>query len=487
MTKEDFIKFASQGNSRVSVNKIIEDFDKNPLQVYKILNNKNSFLFESGSNKGKWSRYSIIGTQSKEIIKVQDNIITYINDDHTKEIESKDPLGWIEKFYAENKVSNLPKNVPFSGGLVGYFGYETISFIEEKLKNKKKDSLGVPDIFLFVCNEIIIFDNLKKCIHIIVNTKTNEENSYENSISRIDKIEKLICKKNKIPPSEKNLGKDEFTSSFKKENFMSAVNKTKEYISDGDVMQVVLSQRLTKKFEGNPIDMYEALRDMNPSPYMYFLDMDGFQIIGSSPEILVKLEDKKVTVRPIAGTRPRGQDELEDLTNEKDLLKDPKEIAEHLMLIDLGRNDIGRISKVGTVKLTEKMIIERYSHVMHIVSNVTGEIEDDTKPLDILRATFPAGTVSGAPKIRAMEIINELEPLKRGIYSGAIGYLSWTGDLDTALSIRTAVIKDSLIHVQAGAGIVYDSVPETEWEETMNKAMALLKASEKVNISNEDT
>ena len=486
MTKEDFIKFASQGNSRVSVNKVIKDFDKNPLQVYKILNNKNSFLFESGSNKGKWSRYSIIGTQSKEIIKVQDNIITYINDDHTKEIESKDPLGWIEKFYAENKVSNLPKDVPFSGGLVGYFGYETISLIEEKLKNKKKDSLGVPDIFLFVCNEIIIFDNLKKCIHIIVNTKTNEENSYENSISRIDEIEKLICKKNKIPPSEKNLGKDEFTSSFKKENFMSAVNKTKEYISDGDVMQVVLSQRLTKKFEGNPIDMYEALRDMNPSPYMYFLDMDGFQIIGSSPEILVKLEDKKVTVRPIAGTRPRGQDELEDLTNEKDLLKDPKEIAEHLMLIDLGRNDIGRISKVGTVKLTEKMIIERYSHVMHIVSNVTGEIEDDTKPLDILRATFPAGTVSGAPKIRAMEIINELEPLKRGIYSGAIGYLSWTGDLDTALSIRTAVIKDNLIHVQAGAGIVYDSVPETEWEETMNKAMALLKASEKVNISNED-
>ena len=486
MTKEDFIKFASQGNSRVSVNKIIKDFDKNPLQVYKILNNKNAFLFESGSNKGKWSRYSIIGTQSKEIIKVQDNIITYINDGHTKEIESKDPLGWIEKFYAENKVSNLPKDVPFSGGLVGYFGYETISLIEEKLKNKKKDSLGVPDIFLFVCNEIIIFDNLKKCIHIIVNTKTNEENSYENSISRIDEIEKLICKKNKIPPSEKNLGKDEFTSSFKKENFMSAVNKTKEYISDGDVMQVVLSQRLTKKFEGNPIDMYEALRDMNPSPYMYFLDMDGFQIIGSSPEILVKLEDKKVTVRPIAGTRPRGQDELEDLTNEKDLLKDPKEIAEHLMLIDLGRNDIGRISKVGTVKLTEKMIIERYSHVMHIVSNVTGEIEDDTKPLDILRATFPAGTVSGAPKIRAMEIINELEPLKRGIYSGAIGYLSWTGDLDTALSIRTAVIKDNLIHVQAGAGIVYDSVPETEWEETMNKAMALLKASEKVNISNED-
>ena len=233
--------------------------------------------------------------------------------------------------------------------------------------------------------------------------------------------------------------------------------------------------------------MYEVLRDMNPSPYMYFLNMDEFQIIGSSPELLVKLEDKKVTVRPIAGTRPRGKTETEDVSNEKDLLNDPKELAEHLMLIDLGRNDIGRISKVGSVQLTDKMIIERYSHVMHIVSNVTGEIAEETKPLDVLRATFPAGTVSGAPKIRAMEIINELEPLKRGIYSGAIGYLSWTGDLDTALSIRTAVIKDNLIHVQAGAGIVYDSVPEKEWEETMNKAMALLKASEKVNVSSEDT
>ena len=302
----------------------------------------------------------------------------------------------------------------------------------------------------------------------------------------MDEIEKLIYKKERISSSEKILDKSEFTSSFKKENFMNAVNKTKEYIAAGDVMQVVLSQRLTKNFNGDPIDMYEALRDMNPSPYMYFLDMDGFQIIGSSPEILVKLEDKKVTVRPIAGTRPRGASEAEDSQNEKNLLNDPKELAEHLMLIDLGRNDIGRISKVGSVELTEKMIIERYSHVMHIVSNVDGTVNDNTKPLDVLRATFPAGTVSGAPKIRAMEIINELEPLKRGIYSGAIGYLSWTGDLDTALSIRTAVIKDNLIHVQAGAGIVYDSVPETEWEETMNKAMALLKASEKANASNED-
>ena len=395
-------------------------------------------------------------------------------------------IDWIEKFYTENQVSNLPEGVPFSGGLVGYFGYETIKFIEKKLDTRKKDSLNVPDIFLFVCNEIIIFDNLENSVQIIINAKTDQEDSYEKSIFRMDEIEKLIYKKEKISSSNNILDKSEFTSSFKKENFMNAVNKTKEYIAAGDVMQVVLSQRLTKKFNGNPIDMYEALRDMNPSPYMYFLDMDGFQIIGSSPEILVKLEDKKVTVRPIAGTRPRGSSEAEDLQNEKDLLNDPKELAEHLMLIDLGRNDIGRISKVGSVELTEKMIIERYSHVMHIVSNVDGAVKDNTKPLDVLRATFPAGTVSGAPKIRAMEIINELEPLKRGIYSGAIGYLSWTGDLDTALSIRTAVIKDNLIHVQAGAGIVYDSVPETEWEETMNKAMALLKASEKANASNED-
>ena len=486
MLKEEFIKLANQGNARVSLNKKIQDFKKSPLQTYKNLDNKNSFLFESGSNKGKWSRYSIIGTQSSEMIKVKGNTVFYINEDKIEEIKTNNPLEWIEDFYSKNQVKNLPKNIPFSGGLVGYFGYETIQFIEKKLDIEKIDALNVPDIFLFVCNEIIIFDNLDNCIQIIVNAKTDKENSYEESISRIEEVEKLINEKKTINLKNKSLNKNDFTSSFKKENFMAAVDKTKQYISDGDVMQVVLSQRLSKKFEGNPIDMYEALRDMNPSPYMYYLDMDDFQIIGSSPEILVKLEDEKVTVRPIAGTRPRGKNEAEDIKNEKDLLCDPKELAEHLMLIDLGRNDIGKISKVGTVQLTEKMIIERYSHVMHIVSNVTGKIENTIKPLDILRATFPAGTVSGAPKIRAMEIINELEPLKRGIYSGAIGYLSWTGDLDTALSIRTAVIKDDFIHVQAGAGIVYDSVPETEWEETMNKAMALLKASEEVTISNED-
>ena len=486
MLKKDFIKIANQGNSRVSVSKIIKNFDGNPLQRYKKIQDANTFLFESGSNKGKWSRYSIIGTKSNEMIKVFGNKISYINNNQTEVIESDDPLQWIENFYNNNKVKNLPSDVPFSGGLVGYFGYETIKFIEKKLDIDKEDSLGVPDIFLFVCNEVIIFDNLENCIHIVINAKTDKETSYEDCNSRLSEIENLVHQEEPSEISKRYSDKSQFTSSFKKENFMKAVQKTKDYIANGDVMQVVLSQRLTKKFQGEPIDMYDALRDMNPSPYMYFLDMEDFQIIGSSPEILVKMEDDNITVRPIAGTRPRGITEAEDLQHEIDLLSDPKELAEHLMLIDLGRNDIGKISKVGSVELTEKMIVERYSHVMHIVSNVKGTIIDRTKPLDVLRATFPAGTVSGAPKIRAMEIINELEPLKRGIYSGAIGYLSWTGDLDTALSIRTAVIKDDLIHVQAGAGIVYDSVPETEWEETMNKAMALLKASEKANEPKED-
>lgn len=486
MLKTDFIKIANQGNPRVSVSKIIKNFDGNPLQIYKKIQDTNTFLFESGSNKGKWSRYSIIGTKSNEMIKVFGNKISYINNNQTEVIESDDPLQWIENFYNNNKVKNLPSDVPFSGGLVGYFGYETIKFIEKKLDIDKEDSLGVPDIFLFVCNEVIIFDNLENCIHIVINAKTDKKTSYEDCNTRLGEIENLIHQKEPHEISKKYPDKSQFTSSFKKENFMQAVRKTKDYIANGDVMQVVLSQRLTKKFQGEPIDMYDALREMNPSPYMYFLDMEDFQIIGSSPEILVKMEDDNITVRPIAGTRPRGITEAEDLQHEIDLLSDPKELAEHLMLIDLGRNDIGRISKVGSVELTEKMIVERYSHVMHIVSNVKGTIIDRTKPLDVLRATFPAGTVSGAPKIRAMEIINELEPLKRGIYSGAIGYLSWTGDLDTALSIRTAVIKDDLIHVQAGAGIVYDSVPETEWEETMNKAMALLKASEKANEPKED-
>jgi anthranilate synthase component 1 len=268
----------------------------------------------------------------------------------------------------------------------------------------------------------------------------------------------------------------DFISGFTEDGFKSAVDRARQYIIDGDIMQVVLSQRLTIPYHARPLDLYRALRSLNPSPYMYYLDLGDHHVVGSSPEILVHLEDNQITVRPIAGTRPRGRDETTDRALEQDLLADPKELAEHLMLIDLGRNDVGRVSKTGTVELTEKMIVERYSHVMHIVSNVTGQLQEGMNAMDVLRATFPAGTVSGAPKIRAMEIINELEPVKRGIYSGAVGYLSWNGNMDTAIAIRTAVIKDNQLSIQAGAGIVYDSVPENEWAETMNKARAVFRA-----------
>ncbi len=269
---------------------------------------------------------------------------------------------------------------------------------------------------------------------------------------------------------------DDFTSEFTREGFMSAVEKARQYIIDGDVMQIVLSQRLSIPFKQKPIDLYRALRSLNPSPYMYYLNLGDHYVVGSSPEILVRLEDQTVTVRPIAGTRPRGKDREHDLALEKELLADPKELAEHLMLIDLGRNDAGRVSQTGSVTLTEKMIVERYSHVMHIVSNVEGKLKPGMSAMDVLRATFPAGTVSGAPKIRAMEIIDELEPVKRGIYSGAVGYISWSGNMDTAIAIRTAVIKDEQLYIQAGAGIVYDSVPENEWVETMSKARAIFRA-----------
>jgi anthranilate synthase component 1 len=272
----------------------------------------------------------------------------------------------------------------------------------------------------------------------------------------------------------------DFVSGFTQQGFEDAVRRAREYIVDGDVMQVVLSQRLSIPFAGRPLDLYRALRTLNPSPYMYYLNLQDFHIVGSSPEILVRAEDGEVTVRPIAGTRHRGKTETEDKALEAELLADPKELAEHLMLIDLGRNDAGRVAETGSVRLTEKMLVERYSHVMHIVSNVVGKIKPEYSAIDVLRATFPAGTVSGAPKIRAMEIIDELEPIKRGVYSGAVGYISFTGNMDTAIAIRTAVIKDNTLHIQAGAGIVYDSVPENEWNETMNKGRAIFKAVQMV-------
>ncbi|MGA1561990.1 MAG: anthranilate synthase component I, partial [Gammaproteobacteria bacterium] len=368
----------------------------------------------------------------------------------------------------------------FIGGLVGYFGYDTVRYIEPKLAAgmHKQDPLGTPDIVLMVSEEVLVFDNLSNRLHLIVLVDPRETDAYAHGIRRLDALEKQLS--GALPQSTPHVAREvtesDFVSGFSEQGFQDAVGKIKDYIAAGDVMQVVLAQRMQIPYQAPALDLYRALRSLNPSPYMFFLDLGDFQVVGSSPEILTRVEEGVVTVRPIAGTRRRGKDLAEDLALEAELLADPKERAEHLMLIDLGRNDVGRVAQTGTVQVTEEMKIERYSHVMHIVSNVEGQLKPDMSAMDVLRATFPAGTVSGAPKIRAMEIIDELEPVKRGVYAGAVGYLSWNGNLDTAIAIRTAVIKDGVLSIQAGAGVVHDSVPRLEWKETLNKGRAVFRA-----------
>jgi anthranilate synthase component 1 len=367
----------------------------------------------------------------------------------------------------------------FSGGLVGYFGYETVAYIEPRLRRKlKPDPLGTPDILLMVSEDLLVFDNLSGKLLLVTHVDPREAGTFDVAQNKLEELEKRLreAKLQSTPHFGRKIDESDFVSGFTQQGFESAVATIKDYIVAGDVMQVVLSQRLSISYRASGVDLYRALRCLNPSPYMYYLNLKDFQIVGSSPELLVRLEDGTVTVRPIAGTRPRGVTRDEDEAFEQDLLSDPKELAEHLMLIDLGRNDAGRVAQIGTVRVTDKMIIERYSHVMHIVSNVTGKLKEGKNAFDVLSATFPAGTVSGAPKIRAMEIIDELEPVKRGIYSGAVGYIGWSGNLDTAIAIRTAVIKDKILHIQAGAGIVYDSIPRNEWDETMNKGRAIFRA-----------
>lgn len=482
MTSEQFETLARQGYNRIPVmREILADLDT-PLSAYlKLADGPYSYLFESVHGGEKWGRYSIIGLPCRTILRVSDHEITIEKDGEiTETTTADDPLRYIEDFqshYRMPEVAGLPR---FTGGLVGYFGYDTIRYIEPKLDaSHKNDPLGTPDILLMVSDEVVVFDNLSGKLFVVIHVNPAIENAYATAEARLDE---LVAKLRQATPEyhhnhvSTKVTEADFVSGFTQEGFKQAVARIKDYIVEGDTMQVVLSQRLSIPFDAEPLDLYRALRSLNPSPYMYFLDLKDFHIVGSSPEILTRVEDNTVTVRPIAGTRPRGASEAEDKALEEELLADPKECAEHLMLIDLGRNDVGRVAKTGTVKLTDKMIIERYSHVMHIVSNVTGELPDDMTAMDALRATFPAGTVSGAPKIRAMEIIAELEPVKRGIYSGAVGYISWSGNMDTAIAIRTAVIKDNTLHIQAGAGIVADSVPQSEWDETMNKGRAIFRA-----------
>jgi len=482
MTPEEFEKLKSKTYTHIPlVHEVLADLDT-PLSAYlKLANAPYTYLFESLHGGEKWGRYSIIGLPCVKRIKIFGKKIIIENGyEDSETLKVDDPLAWIEDYQQSFNVAETEGLPRFTGGLVGYFGYETVRNIEPKLAGvEKPDELQTPDILLMVSEEVVVFDNLSGKLYFIVLVNPGQDDAYEKGQHRLRELERALHQT--VPtyqPSAKSVQvkEEDFVSGFTEQGYKQAVTKAKQYIIDGDVMQVVLSQRMRIPFSAEPLDLYRSLRSLNPSPYMYFLNLDDHQVVGSSPEILVRLEDNEVTVRPIAGTRPRGANEAEDIELEKDLLADPKELAEHLMLIDLGRNDAGRVSKIGSVELTDKMIVERYSHVMHIVSNVTGELKEKLSAMDVLRATFPAGTVSGAPKIRAMEIIDELEPVKRGVYSGAVGYLSWNGNMDTAIAIRTAVIKDKMLNIQAGAGIVYDSIPQNEWDETMNKGRAIFRA-----------
>ncbi len=482
MKQSEFDQLATEGYNRIPLSReVLADLDT-PLSAYlKLADAPYSYLFESVQGGEKWGRYSMIGLPCRTIVRIHDKDIVVEQDGQVIETaEASDPLAWIEQFQSRYRVAEIDSLPKFNGGLVGYFGYDTVRYVESRLNEAPaSDPLECPDILLMVSDELVVFDNLSGRLYLIVHADPNTENAYRQAQLRLDDLTQTLRQtatnfhQNK---AHKQVNEEDFESGFTEKGFTDAVEKAKQYINDGDIMQVVLSQRLTIPYSAPPIDLYRALRTLNPSPYMYYMNLGEFFVVGSSPEILVRMEDQEVTVRPIAGTRPRGKNEEEDIALEQDLLSDPKELAEHLMLIDLGRNDVGRVSKTGTVELTDKMVIERYSHVMHIVSNVTGQVLDNMSAIDALRATFPAGTVSGAPKVRAMEIIDELEPVKRGVYAGAVGYLSWSGNMDTAIAIRTAVIKNELLHIQAGAGIVYDSVPEMEWKETMNKARAIFRA-----------
>ena len=481
---EQFAALAAQGHTLVPVvREVLSDLDT-PLSVYlKLADGPHTYLFESVEGGERFGRYSIIGLPAKRVYAFAGH--TLYATEHGELLEARevaDPFAEVERLRAAHSVPRVEGLPAFTGGLVGWFGFECVRYLEPRLRetpDARRDELGTPDILLMLSEEVAVFDNLKGRLYLIVHADPREPQAWARANRRLDALAHRLRHGGAGYPETlrpEALDEAHFESGFTREGFVAAVAKAQEYIAAGDAFQVVLSQRMSVPFDARPVDVYRALRAMNPSPYMYFLDVGGTQVVGSSPEILVRLQDGEVTVRPIAGTRPRGATHDEDLALEAELLADPKERAEHLMLIDLGRNDVGHVSEPGSVEVGERFVIERYSHVMHIVSEVTGRLRPGLSYADVLRATFPAGTVSGAPKIRALEVIRELEPIKRNVYAGSIGYIGWHGDADTAIAIRTAVIKDGRLHVQAGAGIVYDSDPQKEWDETMNKGRALFRA-----------
>jgi anthranilate synthase component 1 len=486
MNSQDFAALAAQDYNRIPVStEVLADLET-PISTYrKLAEGAYSYFFESVHGGEKWGRYSIIGLPCRTVLKVFGHRAeVWVDGVLAQEQEVKDPLAFAEEFQRRYHTAPREDLPVFHGGLVGYFAYDAVRFVESRLAaSAPPDRLGTPDILLMVSEEVLVFDNLAGTIRLVVNADPGLDNALELANERLRALVARL-REPMAPLSEVSLAaadsgvlEEQAESDFSQAQYEAAVERVKEYVLAGDVMQVVPSRRMSIAFDAPPLNLYRALRNLNPSPYMYFLDLEDFHIVGSSPEILARLEHGLVTVRPIAGTRRRGRSEEEDAALEAELLADPKEIAEHLMLIDLGRNDVGRIARTGSVVLSDKMVVERYSHVMHIVSNVTGRLLPGKTAIDVLRATLPAGTLSGAPKIRAMEIIDELEPVKRGVYGGAVGYISWAGDMDTAIAIRTAVIKDGRLYVQAGGGVVADSVPRLEWKETQNKARAVFRAA----------
>jgi anthranilate synthase component 1 len=480
--QQAFERHAADGHTRIPVvREVLSDLDT-PLSVYlKLADGPHTYLFESVEGGERFGRYSIIGLPAKRVYAFAGNTL-YVTQlgELIEAREVADPFAEVERLRAEHSVPRLEGLPGFTGGLVGWFGFECIQYIEPRLAaGAKPDELGTPDILLMLSEEVAVFDNLKGRLYLVVHADPREPQAWTRANRRLDELVHRLRHAGASYPETlvpEAIDEGDFRSSFTREEYHAVVRRAQEYIRAGDIFQVVPSQRLSVAFRARPVDVYRALRALNPSPYMYFLDVGDMQVVGSSPEILVRLRDGVVTVRPIAGTRPRGRTPDEDAALEAELLADPKERAEHLMLIDLGRNDVGHVSEPGTVEVGEQFVIERYSHVMHIVSEVTGHLRAGLSYMDVLRATFPAGTVIGAPKIRALEIIRELEPVKRNVYAGSIGYIGWHGDADTAIAIRTAIIQDGRLYVQAGGGVVHDSDPQAEWEETMNKGRALFRA-----------
>ena len=493
MTETEFNQLSKQGYNRIPL--MLQAFAdlETPLSLYLKLafhqdGGKHSFLLESVVGGERFGRYSFIGLPARTLLRAngfgQAAHTEVVTDGVVMETDHGNPLDFIASYQQRFKVALRPGMPRFCGGLAGYFGYDTVRHIEKKLLHYcPPDTLGCPDILLLQTEELAVIDNLSGKLTLLVYVDPALAQAYASGLKRLQQLKEMLKHSVQAPELKASVPQDA-QRSFVKADYLKAVDRAKDLIEAGDFMQVQVGQRIQKRFTQSPLSLYRALRSLNPSPYMYYYHMGDFHVVGASPEILVRQETtpegNKVTIRPLAGTRPRAATPEADLAAEQELINDPKERAEHVMLIDLARNDIGRIAKTGTVKVTEAFAVERYSHVMHIVSNVEGMLKDGMSSMDVLRATFPAGTLTGAPKVHAMELIDQLEPVKRGIYGGACGYLSFAGDMDVAIAIRTGIVKDDILYVQAAAGVVADSIPEMEWLETEHKARALLRASELV-------